>query len=130
MPISVGGGSIRGGGVRGGGGILAMPNKRHGAAQPNFAGQITVSSKPFRSQPFSTKAFSITGVTKDSAGTALGSCVVELYLTLGDVVVGITTSDASGNYSFPATGGPYYIVAYKKGSPDVAGTTVNTLTGA
>jgi hypothetical protein len=38
-------------------------------------------------------------------------------------------SDALGNFTFDNPGsGPFYIVAYKVGSPDVAGTTVNTLT--
>jgi hypothetical protein len=74
----------------------------------------------------------VTGTTLDSTSAVLGSCVVELYLTATDEPLGKTTSDASGNFSFtcarysPLT---HYIVAYKAGSPDVAGTTVNTLTG-
>jgi hypothetical protein len=71
----------------------------------------------------------ISGVTKDSAGAVLGSCAVDLFTTADDVIQGRTVSDAStGAYSFSAGGGrTYYIVAYKAGSPDVAGTTVNTL---
>ena len=38
------------------------------------------------------------------------------------------TSDASGNFRFDDPGaGPFYVVQYKPGSPDVAGTTRNTL---
>jgi hypothetical protein len=74
--------------------------------------------------------FALTGITKDSGGSPLGSCVVKVYLTATDVELLSTTSDASGNYSFflpAATVGTYYVVAYKVGSPDVSGTTVNTL---
>jgi hypothetical protein len=72
--------------------------------------------------------FRISGVTRDSAGVALGTCRVELYPTGRDVSIAETTSDASGNFFFDMPGtGPFYLVAYKAGSPDVAGTTVNTL---
>lgn len=70
----------------------------------------------------------ITGVSRDSTGTILGLCVVDLFVTATDQMVYSVTSDASGNFSFGNPGtGPFYIVAYKTGSPDVAGTTVNTL---
>jgi hypothetical protein len=74
----------------------------------------------------------ITGVTRDSTGAVLGSCTVHLFRTSDDVKVDTTTSDASGNYSFVriADATTYYCVAYKAGSPDVAGTTVNTLVAA
>jgi len=72
--------------------------------------------------------FTITGVTRDSTGAALGSCVVDLFRTVDDSVAGRTVSDASGNYKIEATPAlTHYAVAYKAGSPDVAGTTVNTL---
>lgn len=68
------------------------------------------------------------GVSRNSSGAILGSCGVELFLTATDQVVQRTVSDASGNFTFPNPGtGPFYIVAYKAGAPDVAGTTVNTL---
>jgi hypothetical protein len=70
----------------------------------------------------------IIGVTKDATGAVLGSCRVELYLTSTDAPQATQTSDGSGNFTFSNPGaGPFYIVAYKAGSPDVAGTTVNTL---
>jgi hypothetical protein len=74
----------------------------------------------------------ISGITKDSTGAILGSCVVELYNTRTDLPLEKVTSDAStGAYSFSSVGGgqTYYVVAYKAGAPDVAGTTVNTLVG-
>lgn len=74
----------------------------------------------------------ISGITKDSAGSVLASCTVSLYRTSDDSLMERTTSDGSGAYSFSAIGlsETYYIVAYKAGSPDVSGTTVNTLLGA
>lgn len=75
------------------------------------------------------KAYKISGVTRDSTGAALGNCQVQLFYTPTDTLVNEVTSDASGNYSFRV--GPNiacYAVAYLAGSPDRAGTTVNTLT--
>ena len=70
----------------------------------------------------------IIGITRDSAGVAVGSCRVVLFQTGGDIPTQTTTSDASGNYRFDNPGsGPYYIVAYKANAPDIAGTSANTL---
>lgn len=103
-------------GRRGLSNVLAIPGDRF------------LRTKPFRSQPFSTKTETISGVTRDSNGSALGSCVVQLFRTPSDVLVCEKVSDVSGNYLFENPGsGPFYIVAYKQGSPDVAGTSVNTL---
>ena len=94
--------------------------------------QIVRNGARFKSPPmFSDKSYKITGITKDSTGAALGNCVVDLFYTLNDVLVGKTESDASGNFTFLV--GPSlscYIVAYKVGSPDVSGTSVNTLIAA
>lgn len=60
----------------------------------------------------------------------LASCDVHLFRTNDDLEMDQTTSDAIGYYQF-ASGMPaelYYVVAYKAGAPDVAGTTVNTVT--
>lgn len=71
---------------------------------------------------------SLHGVTKDSAGAPLGSCVVQVFRTSDDAFQSEVTSSAAGQYvMYPDVAGPFYIVAYKAGSPDVAGTTVNTL---
>ena len=71
----------------------------------------------------------VLGVTKDSTSTPLGGVTVSLFLTSTNTLIGQTISDGSGNYDFPLFNppGPFYLVAYKAGSPDVAGTTVNTL---
>lgn len=75
-------------------------------------------------------SFKIVGITRDNTGAILGSCRVELMRTGGDTFVTETTSDGSGNFTLvtPNNSGTFYLVAYKVGSPDVAGTTVNTLT--
>jgi len=76
----------------------------------------------------------ISGITKDSTGAVLGSCAVTLYQTGQDAALQTKTSDAvDGSYTFNVTetiGRTFYIVAYKAGSPDVAGTTTNTLVAA
>ena len=73
----------------------------------------------------------VSGYTRDSSGAILGNCVVDLFRTVDDLRMDTGTSDAQGYYEF-RTAIPverYYVVAYLAGAPDVAGTTVNTLTG-
>lgn len=83
-------------------------------------------------RPFTTTILRIVGVTKDSTGAPLAGCTVDLFRTIDNVMIDSVVSDASGNYVFTSAGTQfsYYIVAYKAGAPDVAGTTVNTLLGA
>lgn len=81
--------------------------------------------------PFPAVRFIISGITKDSSGSVLGSCTVTLFRTIDGLLVDQVISDAStGAYQFSSASASYlyYIVAYLAGSPDVAGTTVNTLT--
>lgn len=97
-------------------GALAIPGDRF------------LRTKPFRAPVLSTKNEAIGGVTRDADGAALGNCVVQLFRTPSDSLVVEKVSDASGNYLFENPGsGPFYVVAYKQGTPDTAGTTVNTL---
>lgn len=80
------------------------------------------------------------GVTRDAYGSILPSCITKLFKTTDgayagtkDVLLDQTTSDATtGAYTLYTLYYPdaHYIVAYKAGSPDVEGTTVNTLIGA
>lgn len=75
--------------------------------------------------------YGVRGMTLDSAGVALASCLVYLFRTANNTLAGITTSDGSGNYVVPASNElTHYAVAYKAGATDQAGTTINTLTGA
>lgn len=93
-----------------------------------YVGRGQIGTLQYRAVGLQTNRF-ITGITRNSTGVALGSCVTHLFATGPDTIVTFQTSDGSGNFSFPNPGsGPFYIVAYKPGSPDVAGTTVNTLT--
>ena len=74
--------------------------------------------------------FTIVGVTRDASGVALGDCVVELFRTADDSRAGVVQSDASGNFILDASDQlTHYEVGYKAGSPDVFGTTLNTLVG-
>jgi len=74
----------------------------------------------------------ISGITKDSAGVPLPFCAVHIFNTYNDTFIGEVVSNSLGEYEFTLDGNvnPKYCVAYLAGSPDVAGTTVNTLVPA
>lgn len=95
--------------------------RKRGVA-PNFCGG--------RLRP--TAGWTLSGITKDSTGAALAGCTVSLYRTTDDRLMEKVISDGSGAYRFSTIGlsETYYVVAYKPGSPDVAGTTRNDLVGA
>lgn len=72
----------------------------------------------------------IRGTCKDSGGTAVANAIVQGFVTATDAFVGEVTANTDGTYTLgteqlKATA--HYLVAYKAGSPDIAGTTVNTL---
>jgi hypothetical protein len=71
----------------------------------------------------------IMGQCKDESGASISGATVQGFVTASDLYVGETTSNSQGYYQlgtpYPATN--HYLVAYKAGSPDVSGTTVNTL---
>jgi hypothetical protein len=75
------------------------------------------------------QAYVLVGTTRDSNGNSLANCIVMGYVTSTDQFVGQVTSDASGYFSLPTQYGAvnHYLVAYKAGSPDVAGTSSNQL---
>jgi hypothetical protein len=71
----------------------------------------------------------LSGVSRDATGATLANCQVLIFRTEDKSLVGETTSDASGNWSILIMkGGPFFFVEYKAGSPDVFGTSKNTLT--
>ena len=78
---------------------------------------------------FRSASLLIVGITKDHTGAVLPGCTVKLFRTSDDVYVASAISNAVGRYVLSTSGdnGPYYVVAYLAGSPDVAGTTLNTL---
>lgn len=73
----------------------------------------------------------IMGVCYDSVGGTVSGAVVQGFLTATDRFVRETTADSNGVYELGTEypGSQHYLVAYRTGSPDIAGTTVNTLTG-
>lgn len=74
--------------------------------------------------------YKISGVTKDSTGTPLAGCTVDVFRTATDEITGTALSNDNGEYQVEApTQNAHYAVAYKAGSPDVAGTTRNDVTG-
>lgn len=107
--------------------------KNHNAQYgvPNTLGPGRIDAFNDSYQPvFEERNYTIADITKDSAGEALGNCIVKLFRTEDDVLEQTTTSDGSGNYSFTVDKTKsYYCVAYKSGTP-VFGTTANTLQGA
>lgn len=77
-----------------------------------------------------TKRF-IRGTCLDSVGAPVANAIVQGYVTSTDAFVGEVTAGEDGTYTLGTetiAGVQHYLVAYKPGSPDVAGTTVNTLT--
>lgn len=100
---------------------IVFPLLRHKPQLPGMMG----------SRPQTPQILRIYGVTKDSTGTPITSCVVDLFRSFDNMFVDQVISDGSGNYEFrsPSLSTTYYVVAYKAGSPDTAGTTINTLVG-
>lgn len=68
--------------------------------------------------------------TKDEAGADLPGATVKAFLTASDLEVAEVVSNASAEYEiYVYTDANHYIVAYLAGSPDKAGTSLNTLIG-
>lgn len=103
-------------------------NMRGTSGPPNTKALNPVKSFPAISGE---QNFTISGVTKDSAGAVLGSVTVELFDTNTDTIKARTISDATTGYYifYVMSGSNNYAVAYKTGAPDVAGTTANSLLG-
>lgn len=108
-------------------GIVAIPGKRFGAPRPTRADVFAVSSKPFRSAGGRLN-MTLSGTSRDASGAPLAACRVLIFRTEDNSFVGETASDASGAWSVSMMkGGPFFLVEYKAGAPDVAGTSANTL---
>ena len=71
----------------------------------------------------------IVGICYDSNSVIVSGATVQGFTTSDDQFVTETTADSNGRYEFgtPQVGRQHYLVAYRAGSPDIAGTTVNTL---
>ena len=71
------------------------------------------------------------GISRDSTGAVLGSCDVKLFRADTDTVTGRVTSGTDGTWKICSNnGGAHYLVEYKSGAPDVAGTSLRTLIGS
>lgn len=73
----------------------------------------------------------IRGYTKDSSAVAIANATVQAFRTSDDFYLGQDVSRLDGSYTCPVdvvAGTACYLVAYKAGAPDIAGTTVNTIT--
>ena len=107
-------------------GVQFEPADLNGMAVPpvisiNYGRQCYLQTDWYRSNS------ALAGITRDSTGAVLGLVQVDLFSSL-DLVINRTVSDAAGNFTFSNPGtGPFYLIAYKPGAPDVAGTSVDTL---
>jgi len=90
-----------------------------GDAEPWYAGNQGCPSRKF-----------IIGRCLDSVSAPVAGAIVQGFETPTDAYIGEVTAGADGNYelSVPSPAVQHYLVAYRAG-PDIAGTTVNTLTG-
>lgn len=71
------------------------------------------------------------GFSRDASGGILAGVTVKLFLTATDTKVDQTISDVNGLFVVSTSeAGAHYLLFYKTGTPDVSGTTVNTLLGA
>lgn len=75
--------------------------------------------------------YKIMGIAKDAAGLPKAGCRALLYLSNGDVKVAETITDPNGIYAFGVadTTTKYYVKVFQE-SPQLAGISVRTLTGA
>lgn len=72
----------------------------------------------------------IIGITKDETGAAAGGYTVRAFVTSTSRFFSSSVSNGSGAYAVSVPVGiACFCVSYKAGSPDKAGTTVNTLIG-
>lgn len=67
----------------------------------------------------------------DASDVAVANPIVQAFRTSDDAFMGEAQANTDGTYCVPVAsvaGVAHYLVAYKAGSPDIAGTTVNTIT--
>lgn len=70
------------------------------------------------------------GVIRDRDNNPVAGASVMAFRTSTRELFGLATSDGSGNYRIDLPlGEDAFIVAYDPGTPDISGTTVNTLRG-
>ncbi len=100
-----------------------------GNGVPNVASSMAAARSFGEFAPFE-YPYSISGTTRSGSGAALPNCAVTAFRTADKSIAAQVVSDANGLYLFSASPSlQHEVVAYLAGSPDVAGTTVNTLVG-
>ena len=70
------------------------------------------------------------GICVDSSDVPVANAIVQAFVTSTDTYAGEVQCNTDGTYVLGVQQSkvtPHYLVAYKAGSPDIAGTTVNTL---
>lgn len=71
------------------------------------------------------------GFSRDASGGVIAGVTVKCMLTATDTKQSEAVSDADGLFVVSTSeAGGHYLIFYKTGTPDIAGTTVNTLLGA
>jgi hypothetical protein len=71
----------------------------------------------------------ISGIVRDATGVVVSGATVQLFNSATGLLVDSATTDAGGNYQMNDPNlVSCFVVAYKTGSPDTFGTTLNTLT--
>lgn len=111
----IGGGDLEGYSVGGGSGNLASKD----LFEPYSCDGEGTQSKNF-----------LRGTCVDSTDVAVASATVQAFVTATDAFAGQVEGNVDGTYVLGVEQSkltPHYLVAYKTGSPDIAGTTVNTL---
>lgn len=71
------------------------------------------------------------GSCVDASDVPIANAIVQGFRTVDDLYLGEVQANTDGTYGLGvevAAGTACYLVAYKAGSPDIGGTTVNTLT--
>ena len=112
---------------------------RVGCAEPSMDGAAPIGHdmhSPDLYEPYScdgngtqSKRF-LRGLCKDSTDAIVANATVQAFVTATDAYAGEGISLDDGTYYVgveQSAATPHYLVAYKVGSPDIAGTTVNTL---
>jgi len=83
--------------------------------------------------PEQTSRYTVSGVTRDLNGAALGFCTVDVFETVSKAWRGRAISDANGLYAVEIAGDrslTFFTVDYLTGAPDIFGTSTNTLTAS
>lgn len=90
-------------------------------------GQIPAANQAYQARA----TYTITGITREGNGNALGNFYVYLYQKDTMAFVAQTISDGSGNYSFtvPNNSTEYFVVIHREDVVSLAGVTLRNLRG-